>query len=228
MKIVTQVVIIVVAAAITLGAAIHQGRTSNRWGLSGQMTEVVPVVQTLPRDIGRWRLQDTEKMSAYEERTLQCADYLKATYVNQDTKQQVQALLLLGPPGPTSVHRPEICYSAIDFPQDSERTSVVLQSHDEGKSDTAWMVQFRNNKDVSGGLLRVYYAWSDGSKWQASEEPRITYGTRPYLFKFQVNAEIDDSATGDDDDAAKAFLIDFIPVFEQLIAQHTDQVKPAE
>lgn len=227
MKILSQIAIVVVAALITLGAAIHQGRTANRWGLSGEMMEIAPVVTSLPRDIGRWHLESPEKMTAYEENTLQCAEYLKGAYVNRDTGETVMANLLLGPPGPTSVHRPEICFSAIDFPQESQRKSIVLRGGKEGEktseSDTAWRVQFRNTKDISGGVVRVYYAWNDGTQWTASEDPRVAYGTRPYLFKIQVVSNLDESASADEDDPAKAFLMEFIPVFEQVIAQHSKQ-----
>jgi hypothetical protein len=218
MKFWGQIGICVLAVGITIAAAAYQGRLTNRWGSSQGTESALALLDSLPEDYGPWHLEERTKLSAEEIKILQCAGHLQGRYVNKDSGETVLVSTLLGPPGPTSVHRPEICFSAVNFPQETDRKRVDLGSGEAPSS--AWMVQFRDTKNIAGGVVRAYYAWSDGGTWQAADEPRITYGGRPFLYKVQVVAQLPESAAAETNDAAKSFLSEFMPRFEQLAAEH--------
>jgi hypothetical protein len=107
------------------------------------------------------------------------------TYQHDKTGQVVNLALLAGPPGPISVHRPEICYSARNYVQDAEPTVVRPRSRPEGDSDSFWKIVFRP-QELTPTKLHVYYGWSDGTQWSADENPRVRYGGRPFLYKIQL------------------------------------------
>ena len=142
------------------------------------------LARPLPDRLGEWRLlQETE----LEERVadmLRCPAYVNRVYVHDQTGDRVSVIVLVGPSGPIAVHTPEICYSSRDFRIVSERVPSSLGG-DQESSQTFWEVGFEST-DLSATHLRVLYAWSDGSRWNASQQPRWEYGSLPYLYKIQV------------------------------------------
>ncbi|MCC7087144.1 MAG: exosortase-associated EpsI family protein [Pirellulales bacterium] len=218
MKQVGQISIVVLAIGVTVAAAIHQGHLTNRWGASQRMEAAVPVLQSLPKDLGPWRLDAPDKLPPEVVKTLQCPVYAGGQYSNRETGETVLVSALLGPPGTMSVHRPEICFSAISFPQETDRQRTVILS--DGIEHSAWKVQFRDMNSTDGGIMRVYYAWSDDGVWSAAEQPRIAFGTKPFLFKVQVVVRLSEAAASQASDPGQSFLSEFIPVFRKLIDRH--------
>jgi hypothetical protein len=199
--------------AITVAAAIVQGRATNRWGASDTATHAATIFTRLPESFGDWKLLETQKLSPLVCGTLQTEHYSQGVYEHRTTGQRATLTLLLGPPGPMSVHTPEICYSAADFSKISDRQHVNIAAGD--TNDTAWMTQFHSTHDLQGSVIRVYYSWHDGQRWKAVEEPRVTYGARPYLFKVQVLTELPADAENNAEDAARSLLQQFCSVFSQ-------------
>src|SRR5262245_17068613 len=68
-----------------------------------------------PEQHGNWRLVGEASFSAEVIKMLQCSAHISRTYMHQQTGDTVQVFVIVGPPGPTSVHRPEICYGNQDF-----------------------------------------------------------------------------------------------------------------
>src|SRR5262249_49697393 len=151
--------------AITVVAAIVQGRATNRWGASDTVANAATIFTRLPKTFGDWNLLEPQKLSPQVCGMLQTEHYLQGVYEHRSTGQRATLTLLLGPPGPMSVHVPEICYSAADFSQISERHRVSIGLGD--TNDTAWMTQFHSMHDVQGTVVRVYYSWHDGQRWNA-------------------------------------------------------------
>ena len=94
--------------------------------------------------------------------------------------------VIVGPPGPISVHTPEICYSGAEYTQIGERQAVFLG--DGGAKQSAWLTQFP--RTTSRGMACVYYAWSDGGNWKAADQPRVSFAGRPLLYKFQLAVQM--------------------------------------
>lgn len=201
--------------AITVVAAIVQGRATNRWGASDTIANAATIFTRLPKTFGDWNLLETQELPSQVRGILQTEHYSQGVYEHRSTGQRATLTLLLGPPGPMSVHTPDICYSAADFSQISDRHQVNIVPGD--TNDTAWMTQFHSAHDVQDSILRVYYSWHNGQRWKAVEEPRVTYGARPYLFKVQAATELPAGAENDAEDAARSLLQQFCSVFDQSL-----------
>jgi hypothetical protein len=210
------IVMMVFVVAVTFSAAILHGRWTNRWGSPTALGEAANVFARLPSEFGGWHKLKSEELTANVRGILQCQDYVQAVYENQQTSEQVLLTLLLGPPGPMSVHTPEICYASVDSVEIGSRKRVQLPP--ESSENSAWMVQFREAHQPAQGITRVYYTWGDGLSWNAVEEPRITYGGSPYLFKMQVRVPLPEGAEKESSDSARSFIAALVPAFAEAAA----------
>jgi len=134
---------------------------------------------------------------------LQCAGYVNRRYVNQKTGQSVSLAIIVGPPGPTAVHTPEICFSSRAYEREGERALVRLGTP--AKRDTFWQVDF-SARNIMAGKLRVYYAWSRGRHWEAANSPRFEFGAAPMLYKIQLASAIPPYVGDEPVDAGREFL----------------------
>ncbi len=200
---------LLVAATLTVVSGVVHGRLSNRWGPPADVVAAAKALKSVPDAIGPWQKEADEKLTEQVEEMLECAGYLQRTYRNRDTQQRVNVAILLGPPGPISVHTPEICYSSQDYTI-SEPTRRVELHTDPGLNHTLWMTTFRSN-DLEGTILRVYYAWSDGGRWAALDQPRFSMADRPYLYKIQLAGHLPPGADSEEGDSGRSFLEDFLP-----------------
>jgi hypothetical protein len=201
--------------AVTVIAAIVHGRATNRWGASDTIANAATIFSRLPKTFGDWNLLETKELEPQVRGILQTEHYSQGVYENRSTGQHAMLTLLLGPPGPMSVHTPEVCYSAADFSPISDRHQVSVVPGD--TNDTAWMTQFHSTHDVRDSVTRVYYSWHDGQRWKAADEPRVTFGARPFLFKVQAATELPAGAENNADDAARSLLQQFCSVFDQSL-----------
>jgi hypothetical protein len=139
---------------------------------------------------------------------LECAGYVSRRYVNQKTGQVVNLSVIVGPSGPTAVHTPEICFSSRAYDQQGPRRSVELTAS-EGKTDSFWSLDFTTTNVLAEGL-RVYYAWSLGERWEASEYPRYKFAASPLLYKLQLAAALPPQLDRAEADAGREFLNELI------------------
>jgi hypothetical protein len=204
------------AAGITLAAAVLHGHWTNRWGPPDALPKAAAVFAQLPQEFGAWHLVESQPLAPSARGILQCHDDAQGLYENRQTGEHVLFTLLLGPPGPMAVHTPEICYGSIDHVPLAQRQRVVLDPPE--LENSAWMVQFQDLHELQGNITRVYYAWSEGSKWDAVEEPRITFGGNPYLFKMQLLVRLPEESAAVAADPGRAFLREFLPVFAHAAA----------
>ncbi|MHB1035990.1 MAG: exosortase-associated EpsI family protein [Pirellulales bacterium] len=210
-----------IVLGLTVAAGVIQGRLSNRWGQPAELLAAAEKLAAVPKQFGGWELQSQEALSPEVRAELQCAGYLNRTYLNRTTGQSVNVAVLVGPPGPTSVHTPEICYSSREYEQtsDSKRFEIAGPA---GRSDVFWGLSFRAHT-VMGDVLRVGYAWSDGGPWQAPDQPRIRFGARPVLYKIQLAGRMPPGGDAQPADPCAAFLRDFVPVLDRfLLKPQTD------
>jgi hypothetical protein len=200
---------------LTVGSGALHGLTSNRWGTPPVMAQAAKQLDQLPAQVGGWRFQEIMPVSDNALNQLQCAGHLGAVYRHDVSGEIVQVAVLLGPPGPISVHTPEICYSGRNYKINQAPQKVSLESRD-GRRHTMWAMGFQSRK-LSGETLRVYYGWSTGNTWVASNEPRLEFARSPYLYKIQLAGT---PLSGDDiqrDDLCRRFLQEFLPVLHDQL-----------
>jgi len=203
-------------AVLTLASGMMHGRMSNRWGTPPDMTAAGAELDQIPDQIGPWQLAATAELHEVAAETLETAGSVTRTYVNEETGEAVQLGLILGPAGPISVHTPDVCYSSRDFKQLDDRRRVAVKPAD-GSEETFWCLTFQTN-DLSGSLLRVYYAWSPGDHWSAPDQPRLTFGGNPYLYKIDVTSRMPPGTDFAKVDPSLDFLTLFVPASRNCLA----------
>jgi hypothetical protein len=203
--------------ALTLGSGVMQGLLSNRWGISDFQRQAGAKLDSVPKSFGNWEMKKSEKLDQDAIDQLEPYGYFVRQYVNRASGATVYVTLLLGPSGPISVHTPEVCYAGRDHQQLGNRNKVELTG--KAGKDSFWKTSFQL-RGVDAPVQNIYYAWSPGDQWVASENPRLSFATRPYLYKIQIsgvaqatNAGASDSAT----DTELVFLADFIPVLNEYL-----------
>lgn len=190
--------------AIVVGGAIH-GRVTQRWSASNELLKAAEVVEAFPESFGPWRQEKSLEMEDTVAETLQCAGYVTREYFNTETSDRVQLFIIVGPPGPTAVHTPEICYSSRDYEISEDAKKVSLQEDE--RNHTFWALKLKSRRP-GGADRRVHYAWTCDETWRASEAPRYEYGGMPYLYKIQVTGVSKFFREDDTDNFCMRFLAD--------------------
>jgi len=201
--------------ALTVAAGALHGRLSGRWGTSVAALEAAEHLGSVPEQFGSWRLVRREPLGETELDQLQPYGYMNNIYVHLGTEQQISVFVLAGPVGRTAVHNPEICFSSRSFGVVSGPEQSAVRASGRGV-EQFWAMTFRS-KDLAGGLVRVYYAWSEGTRWEATEGGRYKFAGYPYLYKIQVSAMLPPNADVGKDDPCRAFLEDFLPALHTHI-----------
>ena len=199
--------------AITIVSGLVQGSLSGRWGPSVDLVAAGQQLRSLPREFGPWQLQTEREMEPDVVEALQCTGHVYGRYANSQTGQTVDMALIVGPPGPTSVHVAEICFSSQDYQQQGQRQRVRVQATDGSRTGEFWSLTFRSN-DVDGFPLSVWYGWSDGRQWQAPENPRVSHSSTKVLYKIQVAGNVREALSGQSpqQDPCQSFLQSLLAV----------------
>ncbi|MGQ0634354.1 MAG: exosortase-associated EpsI family protein [Planctomycetaceae bacterium] len=186
-----------------------------------QIQRAMAAVERLPEDFGDWQLTELAPLDESAQRMLQCRAHSHGVYTNSVTGAKVSMVLLVGSAGPLVAHTPEICYSSTDNEiVESPQADAIRGSGT--TADALYRIKFRS-KDVYGGLQKVYYGWRrSDSPWQAPDNPRLSLGGAPFLYKLQVAAHQSEAsaATSEEslpDDPARKFVIDVLPVLDEIL-----------
>ena len=131
---------------------------SNRWGPSPDTLAAAAKLAEIPQRFGDWRQQGADELDKSSRDKLQPAGYFVRRYENRQTGDIVSVTLLLGRPGPISVHTPEVCFGSRNYETRSQRKQVAIAGSG-GTTDEFWSLDYKVN-DLRGDMLRVYYGWS--------------------------------------------------------------------
>ncbi|HXT60353.1 MAG TPA: exosortase-associated EpsI family protein [Pirellulales bacterium] len=208
--------LIVFALTAVSGAA--AGVLGNRWGTPPDLRAAAVRLDRLPADLGEWRLIDESPLDESLVEMLQCIGSTNRTYHNRRSGETVHMSLIVGPPGPTSVHTPEICFSSQGYhvvAAAERRAYAGASSEPSAQTESpAATNEFRKTAFAPDqgppALLIAYYGWCDGRAWLAPERPRFAFGGLPYLYKMQLAAKIV-RRTDEDGDPCDAFLRELLP-----------------
>jgi hypothetical protein len=178
------VTLMIVGVGMTIAAGLVHGRFTQRWGPLPDLEAAARNLEAFPTTIGDWQLVSEEPMSETIVRTLSCAGYVNRQYVNRRSGRTVSIAIIVGPPGPTAVHTPEICFSSRNYAIQEPRQQLTL-SDSNGRAHSFWTLAFRSNTP-STDRLQVNYAWRASDVWTASKSPRFEFAGRRLLYKLQV------------------------------------------
>jgi len=195
-----------------------QGSFTNRWGPRLDANRAADSLQRASLiEIGNWRLRREAPFAPDVLKMLQCPAHISRVYEHQQTGDLVTLTVIIGPPGPVSVHTPEICYSSRDYTLDGERRKVSV-SNSQGVNHTFWDLPLKANS-LDGTPLRVLYGWSSGTFWEAAQYPRFSYGGLPHLYKLQMAVSANSVSTSTGFDPARDFLNSFLPQLQPHLVE---------
>jgi hypothetical protein len=206
-----------VVAAITATSGRIAGSFSHRWGKPFDLSVAAEHLAATPENCGDWELQTSRPLDADSVEMLQCAGSTQRTYRNRTTGQIVSMFMIVGPPGPTAVHAPEICYSSQAYDSVEPRKRIQVRGS-QFPDEAFWETVFRHN-DLYAHVLCVAYAWNAGDGWRAAERPRFSFANRPLLYKLQVAGNVRSADSRGEDDPCVSFLRDFLPVLDAALFQ---------
>ncbi len=197
--------VLVITAITTIARSYLEAGWSNRSELKMHLESL----EGIPDQIGDWVCSSTEDLPENAKRILNCHGFINRSYWNAKTGATVTVAVLYGPRGPIAVHTPDVCYSGIGTNPVADRRSVEIKTEDH--SDRFWTINFTRGAEMTPSL-EVWYAWSDGGPWVASEHPR--FWLTDSLYKIQLaGTPGKDQAESD----CKTFLRDLIPVLRQRL-----------
>lgn len=209
---------IILVTGLTLISGVIHGRMSHRWGPSQDSLAVAKMLEDFPGKFGSWELQSQGKISDVASRQLQCAGYINRVYANHESGAVVSVAVLLGPAGPISVHTPEVCFSSRNHTLTDRRKRVTVPDLE---GEEFWALTFQS-RSLDATLLRVYYAWSTGGRWSATNEPRVRFAGQPYLYKIQLASVLPPAFDLDERDPCRSFLRDFLPLARSHLVEPPD------
>jgi len=200
----------------TIATGLVQGRLTNRWGLRPDTQQAAERLNSpLPATAGNWKVIKEDRFSREVVETLHCPAHICRAYQHQQTGDIVRIAVIVGPPGPVSVHTPEVCYSSQDYSITGARVKTTVEASS-GQKHVLWELQLKPN-DLHGAPLRVFYGWTTGSAWEAPEHPRFGYGGLPHLYKLQMSVTAQPASQATKFDPAKDFLFHFLAELQPLL-----------
>jgi hypothetical protein len=203
----------ILTIALTIGGGVIHGRLTGRWGASPEAMAAATLLESLPKKIGSWQLEESEELSADEQNQLRPFGHVSRVYVDPATGHRVSFFVVVGPVGETAVHTPEICYSSQAYTtvEAPKPKNFDIEGH---RKDAFFGMTFRSNS-VDAGILRVYYGWSTGSNWEAEKGGRYAFARSPYLYKLQLAANLGPDPIPGAVDPCELFLKDLLPVLRK-------------
>jgi hypothetical protein len=193
-----------IAIGLTLVSGLVYGRWTQRWGATASLAAAAKRVEAFPRQLGSWRLMEDRPMADQIVEMLQCEGHVNRRYVNENDGSIVNVALIVGPPGPTAVHTPEICFSSQAYEIEEDRQKKFFKTRHDG-AHSLWTTTFRSS-DLTHDQLRVYYGWSEGEQWEASRSPRFEYGGSALLYKLQVSTVVMPVPGSETSDSCQDFI----------------------
>lgn len=193
------------AVAITAVGGLLYGNYSRRWGPPPDLVSAGARLAEMPKKIGTWSRTEESTMSQTAIDMLECAGYVNCRYVDQGTGQTISLAILVGPPGPISVHTPEVCFSSRAYDKQGTRQATQIKTTKDRAPDTFWTIDFTTRNPLAEGL-RVYYAWSPGGAWRAADSPRFEFARAPFLYKLQLASPLPPGNAKGEPDAGHRFL----------------------
>ena len=201
-----------IAAAIPLllayGAA--EGVWTNRWHTSRAAEEAAGRLARVPLQVGEW-VGEEQALEARVVARAEVSGYRMRKYVHRPSGAAVTVLLVCGPPGPVSVHAPEVCFGGAGLALTAPPVRHTLAADDSARPAAFWVGKFQRSAAAVPERLRAFWAWTATGDWVAADRPRLEFARAPVLFKLYVLRSVADFNEPLDTDPAVTFLRQFLP-----------------
>ena len=201
------------AAAALIATGLVHGFWTNRWVEDRVALTAAERLKNVPMTIGEWQAVTIDVAPGPG-----VAGAMQRAYTNKRLGVTVNIALVNGQPGPVATHTPEACYGAAGY--DVGRREA-FRMDTEGRSSQFWTSDATRARATEESRLRLYWAWSAGKGWVASEDARKEFDRfrTPVLHKLYVIRELGAFETNvrAKDEACVQFLDAFVPVLEKAL-----------
>lgn len=172
-------------AAILATGGVH-GLWTARWNYPRELEEAVARLDGVPLVIGDWHGRvlgaDAEMFARAG-----AVGYWMRRYDRKG--QSVTVILMCGPAGKMSVHRPDDCYRGVGYEVLGAPTTHRLEGMEAPPAEF-FTARFRKPQSVAPSQLRIDWSWNASGTWQAPDSPRWTFRGEPFLYKLYLVREM--------------------------------------
>ena len=198
---------IAVLIGLTLLSGVVHGYLDGRWSQPADLKAQGSLLEQLPDSFGDWQLVDALSLDESAAELLRCYGSANRIYRHRDKDITINVAIMFGPRGPIAVHTPEVCYDGAGAEQIRDRLLERIATVD--NRHELWSVVFSR---LSGEPdFEVWFAWSDGGKWQAAKHPR--FWMTESLYKIQLSGPVGQGS----EQPCREFLEAFLPELEKFI-----------
>lgn len=206
MKIIFGLVPFFVALPIVVASAIWQGGKTERWGKFPELDVCAARIDKIPLQIGDdWKGKLGPKMDENIRKYAGAVGDTQIVYTNTVTHKDVRLLVVCGRLQDVWNHRPDRCYPAHGYKQETDpREQKVTDAENAPSMFLTSIYALESNQS----RVRVYWGWSSNGKWVAPDDLRQDFMRTDPIFKIQVEAGV----AQDDEPADRGPAVDFIKV----------------
>jgi hypothetical protein len=206
---------VVVGLLLVLVTGLVHGLWSNRWSGRGDLEAAAARLTLAPLNVAGWKGHEEPPLDERRVARAGAAGHLRRLYVNEQG-QAIAVTLLCGRFGPLSVHTPDVCYGGAGYEMLGApvRRQVRLAG---GGTAEVWTARFHKPAAPAEAPLRICWAWSAGTGWQAPSSPRWTFRMRPVLSKLYVARELTRLDEPLEGDPCFVFLAQWLPELDKVL-----------
>ena len=205
---------VLAAAALLILSGVGHGLWTGRWQESVALAGAVDRFDRIPLTIGDWQGQPA---TALDPKILARAGFsgsLARHYVNRRDGSQVSVLLVCGPPGPISLHPPEICMAGAGFEAMAATGKVLARYGSPAQTAEFWAATFRKPGPSGPTHVNVFWSWGATGTWTVPDYPRLAFGAHPVLYKLYVSRQAAQDDEPLESDPCLGFIRGLLPTLE--------------
>jgi hypothetical protein len=204
-----RILCVTTALVTVIVTGLVHGYWTGRWETDSQREQLAMPLEQIAFQLGDWEGQDRVPASRAPEPML---GYVHRSYKNRKTGAVVLMSLIYGRHGPVSIHTPDVCYDASGF-----RVGEVTRIKPPGSTSELFTTEASKKRSDNQLVLRIFWSWNAGGRWQVTDNPRIDYARYPTLYKMYLVREL--SAAGEplEDDPCLDLLKVLMPEMEKIL-----------
>lgn len=213
-----RILVSLISLGILVASGLVQGIHTDRWGRPGAVETAAARLRGVPVTVGDWSSREVP-IGDRQLGKAGAVGSLSRRYVNRDTGEAVNVMILCGRSGPISVHPPTVCLTGAGWV-----LATAPQRYMPGDEGSSALGEFQvadfEKESAAGRRMRTYWAWTATGTWRAPDTPRLEFARREYLYKMYVLAPV--RASGRDspepgEDAAARFMRAFLPEVRDVL-----------
>lgn len=210
----------IVATVLISASGFVHGMWTGRWRSSDVSMKATSSLNAIPERFGDWLMVGESALSDEEKKVAESAESISRRYRNQRSGDIASVLLMVGKPGPLSVHPPTACYAALGYQQIGTAGIYVCEipgSDGISRRHLFQKAQFVSPKNTELVQPQVYWGWSADGSWSCPDNPRLAFVGASKLFKLYVAYESNGSSKSKRQNPAECILNELLPVLSKFV-----------